>query len=122
MVDRFGKEVEAAKKMISSLASYQMYEDHLGCNDESSEETYMYQPHQKILKQSLHMPTTARKGSHVKKGHEVQDSRNTTLQYLITFPDKEGNDMRNTISSTLKQIKRVKGNARANSDKTALKM
>ena len=49
MVDRFGKEVEAAKKMISSLASYQMYKDHLGCNDESSEETYMYKPHQKKI-------------------------------------------------------------------------
>ena len=106
IVSRFGKNLEAAKKIISSLLSQQIHNEQYS-RSESSEE--IEQEQQKDLKQSLRVQTTETKD--IQEMQQYEGDRE--LKSLRTCLEKEGeNDRRNTISIQTKRKGKRKGKRR----------
>ena len=106
----FGKELEAAKEIISSLLSEQINKEHCSCS-ESSEE--IQQQQQKDLKQSLHVQTTESKDIQETQQYGDQDNGDTELNSLRTCLEEEGeNDRRNTITIQTNRKTKRKGKRR----------
>ena len=106
IVSRFGKEIEAAKEIISSLLSQQIHKEHY-----PSEE--IEQQQQKDFKQSLHVQTTVTKDIQETQQYGGQDNGDTKLKNLRTCLEQEGeNGRRNTVNIQTNRKGKRKGKRR----------